>query len=189
MKALDNLILEILDNEQPRNVNELILLVQQQLDATPEDIEKEIKSLHQNGLVKLEDSIHLSYNFFSFILLRSNYWFWITIGIAIFSFVSIIFIPGTEIPISYLRYIFSFVLVAFLPGYCLTEAIFPRKISLDIIERIVFSIGLSFAMTALVGLFLSFSSLGLTLRTALPTLGSIVIILALIAIVRKFKLQ
>jgi uncharacterized membrane protein len=79
--------------------------------------------------------------------------------------------------------------VAFLPGYCLTETLFPKKISLDIIERIAFSIGLSFAVTALVGLFLSFSSLGLTLRTALPTLGSLVIILALTALIRKYKLQ
>ena len=189
MKELDTLILEILNNEQPNNVNELVQLVLQQVDATPEDIEKEIKNLHQNGLVTLEDSIHRKYNFFSFILPRNNYWFWITVGIAVLSFVSILFIPGTEYPGSYLRYIFSFILVAFLPGFCLTETLFPKKISLDIIERIAFSIGLSFAITALVGLFLSFSSLGLTLRTALPTLGSLVIILALIALIRKYKLQ
>ncbi len=189
MKALDKLILEILDNERPRNIDELVHLVQQQVDATPEDIKKEIKNLHQNGLVTLEDSIHKKYDFLSFILPPHNYWFWITLGIAVFSFISITYVPGTEYPISYIRYIFSFVLVAFLPGYCLTETLFPNKISLDTIERIVFSIGLSFALTALVGLFLSFSSLGLTLRTALPTLGSLVILLALIALIRKYKLQ
>ncbi len=189
MKALDKLILEILDNEQPRNIDELVHLVQQEVDASTEDIKKEIKNLHQNGLVKLEDSIPKKYNFLNFILPRNNYWFWITIVIAIFSFISITFIPGTEYPISYVRYIFSFVFVAFLPGYCLTETLFPNKISLDIIERIVFSIGLSFALTALVGLFLSFSSLGLTLRTALPTLGSLVILFAFIALFRKYKLQ
>ncbi|MEJ2242309.1 MAG: DUF1616 domain-containing protein [Candidatus Bathyarchaeota archaeon] len=189
MKALDKLILEILDNEQPKNVNELVQLVQQQIDASPETVENEIKNLHQNGFVSFEDSIQSEYNFFGFILARNNYWFWFTIAISFLSFVSIIFVPGTNIPASYLRYIFSFILVAFLPGYCLTEALFPRKISLDIIERIVFSIGLSFALTALVGLFLSFSSLRLTLGTALPTLGSLVIILSLIALIRKYKLQ
>jgi hypothetical protein len=189
MKALDKLILEILENEQPRNVNELVQLVQQQVNASTEDIENIIKNLHQNGFVTFEDLIQNKYNFFSYILTRNSYWFWFTIGISFLSFISIMFIPGTEIPASYLRYVFSFILVAFLPGYCLTEALFPSKISLDIIERIVFSIGLSFALTALVGLFLSFSSLRLTLGTALPTLGLLVIILSVIALIRKYKLQ
>jgi uncharacterized membrane protein len=86
-----------------------------------------------------------------------------------------------------LRYIFGFVLVAFLPGYCLNETLFPRSDVMDIIERFTFSIGLSFAITALVALFLSFTSFGLTLATALPALGSIVIVLAIVALVRKYK--
>jgi uncharacterized membrane protein len=91
--------------------------------------------------------------------------------------------------LSYLRYIFAFVLVAFLPGYSLTETLFPKETALDIIERITFSIGLSFAITALVGLFLSFTPIGLTLPTALPVLGSVVIVLAIVALIRKYKTQ
>lgn len=189
MKALNKLILEILENDKPKNVNELVQLVQQNVDITLEDIEKEIERLHQNGLVIIEDSIQRKYTFLDFIISHNNYWFWITVGITILSFVTIILIPGNEYPVSYIRYIFAFALVSFLPGYSLTETLFPKKISLDIIERIVFSIGLSFALTALVGLFLSFSSLGLTLNTALPILGSLVIILAFISLIRKYKMS
>ena len=71
----------------------------------------------------------------------------------------------------------------------MTETLFPRKNSMDEIERFTFSIGLSFAVTALVGLFLSFTPFGLTLTTALVTLGSIVIILAIVALNRKYKAE
>ena len=188
MKSLEKVILDILETKQPRTVKELVQLVQEQVDATLEDIEKEVKGLHQKGLVLLEEPRQKE-NFISFLSPRRGRWFWIVIGLSLLSFVSILFIPETGTSLSYLRYIFGFVLVAFLPGYCLNEALFPREDAMDVIERFTFSIGLSFAVTALVGLFLSFTSFGLTLATALPALGSLVIVLAIVALIRKYLTQ
>ncbi|MCW4016146.1 MAG: DUF1616 domain-containing protein [Candidatus Bathyarchaeota archaeon] len=189
MSSLETVILDVLETKQPKNVKELIHLVQQQVDATLDEIEQEIKKLHKKELVALEEPTLQKQDFISFVSPRNSRWFWLLIGISLLSFVSILFLPETQIPVSYLRYIFGFVLVAFLPGYCLTETLFPIQTALDLIERITFSIGLSFAITALVGLFLSFTPIGLTLATALPALGSIVIILAMVALTRKYKLQ
>ena len=189
MTSLEAVILEILDTRQPDNVKELVKLVQEQVDAKLEDIEKEVKRLHRKGLVSLEDPAHQKQNFTNFFSPQTSSWFWITIIISVLSFASILSLPEAGTPLSYIRYIFAFVLVAFLPGYCLTETLFPREAALDIIERITFSIGLSFAVTALVGLFLSFTPIGLTLPTVLPALGSVVIFLAILALVRKYKAQ
>jgi hypothetical protein len=189
MPSLETVILDILEAKQPRNVKELVQLVQEQADATVDDIEKEVKSLHRKGLVALEEPTRHTENFGSFLSPRNSRWFWIVIGTSILSFISILFIPETGTPLSYVRYIFAFVLVAFLPGYCLTETLFPREDALDMIERFTFSIGLSFAVTALVGLFLSFSSLSLTLATALPALGSLVVVLAVVVLVRKYRMR
>ena len=189
MKALDKVILDTLENKQPKNVDELVQLVRKQVDASLEDIKTEIKSLHQKGLVSLEEPSIRSESFKDFISPRKSRWFWIIIGVSILSFVSISFIPETGNQLSSVRYIFAFILVAFLPGYCLTETMFPTENALDIIERFAFSIGLSFAITALLGLFLSFTSLGLTLGTALPALGSVVIVLAVLALIRKYQTQ
>jgi hypothetical protein len=190
MPSLETVILEVLEAKQPRNVKELVQLVQEQADATLKDIEREVRSLHRRGLVALEEPVHRSTESFGgFLSLRSSRWFWIAIGVSILSFISILFIPETGTPLSYVRYVFAFVLVAFLPGYCLTETLFPKEDALDIIERFTFSIGLSFAVTALVGLFLSFSSLSLTLATALPALGSLVIVLAVVALIRKYRIR
>ncbi len=189
MKSLETVILDILETKKPKNVKELVQLVHKQFDAKLEDIEKEVKSLHQKGLVLLEEPTPHKENFNSFLSLKTSRWFWLTLCTSLLSFASIIFLPETGTPLSYLRYIFAFVLVAFLPGYCLTQTMFPKEEVLDIIERITFSIGLSFAITALVGLFLSFTPLGLTLTTALTVLGSLVIILAVVALIRKYKIQ
>ena len=188
MTTLQETILDVLEQKQPRTVRELVQLVQEQVDTTLEDIEKEVKRLHKKGLVLLEEPKQKE-NFVSLLSPRRSRWFWLVIILSLLSFVSIIFIPETGTPLSYLRYIFGFVLVAFLPGYCLNETLFPRNDTMDIIERFTFSIGLSFVITALVALFLSFTPFGLTLATALPALGSFVIVLAIVALIRKYKAE
>ncbi len=189
MTSLEKTILEVLEQKQPRNVRELVQIVQEQVDATLQDIEEEVKRLHREGLVILEEPTAQEENFIRFLSPRKSRWFWLLITLSFLSFVSIMFIPETGTSLSYLRYIFGFVLVAFLPGYCLTETLFPKDDVIDIIERFTFSIGLSFAITALVALFLSFTPFGLTLATALPTLGSLVIVLAIVGLIRKYKAQ
>lgn len=189
MKSLEKVILYILETRKPENVKELVQLVQEQTEAQLEDIEKTVKSLHREGLVSLDETVYYNESLIRFLSLPKSRWFWIAICTSLLSFLSIVFIPETATPLSYIRYIFAFILVAFLPGYCLTETLFPRENSLDIIERLTFSIGLSFAVTALVGLFLSFTPPKLTLGTALPTLGFVVIFLAVLALIRKYMKQ
>jgi hypothetical protein len=189
MQSLETVILDILEAKQPKNVKELVRLVQEQSDATLDEVKKEVKSLHRKGLVMLEDPARQPTNFVDFLSPRNSRWFWIAVATTVLSFLSILLIPETGTPMSYVRYVFAFVLVIFLPGYCLTETLFPDEDSLDMVERLTFSIGLSFAVTALVGLFLSFSSLNLTLATALPALGSLVLVLAVAALIRKYRLQ
>ena len=189
MKSLNKIILEIVETKQPENVRELIRLVQEQVGASLDDITREVRDLQQKGLVVLEEPTIPIKCFSDFLSSRKSLWFWVTIGLAFLAFVSILFFPETGMLLSYLRYAFGFLLAVFLPGYCLTETLFPRKNAIDEIERVTLSVGLSFAVTALVGLFLSYTPFGLTLTTALLTLGSIVVVLALVALNRKYKAE
>lgn len=127
-----------------------------------------------------------SNRFINFLFSNKSLWFWITVSFTLLAFISILLLPATETPLSYLRYLFGFVLAAFLPGYCLTETLFPSRNSVDAIERFTFSVGLSFAVTALVSLLLSLSPIGFTLQSALLTLSTIVFLLELIALYRKY---
>ncbi|MBT8172060.1 DUF1616 domain-containing protein [Candidatus Bathyarchaeota archaeon] len=189
MSSLEKVILNILDTKQPENVAELVRMVQQQVDASLDNIQKEVKKLHKKGLVSLEEPKNSKLKFLKFVSPRNSQWFWIIIIISLLTFASIVLIPETGTILSYFRYTLGFVLIAFLPGYSLTETLFPKETSLDMIEKITFSIGLSFAITALMGLFLSFTSIGLTLNTTLPTLGSLVLVLATVGLIRKYYTQ
>jgi len=188
-ESLDNVILKVLKTKRPKNVKELVHFVQEQVSASLDDITREVKNLQREGLVTLEESTTPTNRLSDFLSSRKNVWFWFSISLTLLAFISILFFPESGTPLSYLRYAFGFLFAVFLPGYCLTEALFPRRNSMDEIERFTFSVGLSFAITALVGLFLSFTPFGLTLTTALLTLGSIVIVLALVGFQRKRKAE
>jgi len=190
MKSLHEIILKIVETKKPKTVRELVQLVQEQFDASLNDVMREVKSLQRKGLVVLEElekPTTSTHNFRDFLSSKKSLWFWATICLTLLAFSSILFFPETGTPLSYLRYAFGFVLAIFLPGYCLIETLFPRKNSMDAIERFAFSVGLSFTITALVGLFLGFTPFGLTLTTALLTLGSIIIFLAIVALERKYE--
>ena len=49
MSSLESVILGILETKQPENVKELVQLVQEQVDAKLEDIEKEVKVFTERG--------------------------------------------------------------------------------------------------------------------------------------------
>lgn len=188
-ESLDKVVLKIIETRQPKNVKELVQLVQEQVDTSLEDIKREVKNLQQKGLITIEEPKTFANRYTDFLSSKKSLWFWVTIALTFLAFISVIFFPESGTPLSYPRYAFGFIFLVFLPGYCLTEALFPRKDAMDEIERLTFSVGLSFAVTALVGLFLSFTPFRLTLTTALVTLGSIVIVLALVAFKRKSKLE
>ena len=191
MKPLADIILEVVETKQPKNVKDLIALAQKQAgNATISEITAEIKNLQQKHLITLEaPAATATQGLAGSILSKNNTWFWATLTLAFLTFVSALLVPAEGTPLSYVRYLFGFIFVVFLPGYCLTETLFPKKDALDIIERITLSVGLSFALTALVGLFLSFTPIGLTLPTALSALGLLVVVLALVAFGRKYMLN
>ncbi len=83
-----------------------------------------------------------------------------------------------EIPV--LRVISALPLVFILPGYALTAAFFPTR-SLDVPERLLFSLGLSLAVTAITGLALHVAMVGLQTKTWAITLATFTLCAGLIA--------
>jgi predicted Zn-ribbon and HTH transcriptional regulator len=87
MTTLEKAILDVLEQKQPGTVRELVHLVQEQVDATLEDIEKEVKKLHKEGQVLIEEPKQKE-SFISFLSSRKSRWFWILIVLLIISFCS-----------------------------------------------------------------------------------------------------
>jgi len=62
------------------------------------------------------------------------------------------------------RVVLALPVVLFIPGYCLIAALFPKKDDIDLIERIMLSIGCSIAIVSLIGLGLNFTPWGIRLE-------------------------
>jgi uncharacterized membrane protein len=114
-------------------------------------------------------------------------WLGIIVLYTVVTLLFVYFIPNDS-PLSVLNYVFGFVFVAVVPGYCLVSLLF-REGKLDIIEKSVLSVALSFSIAGLSGLFLGLSPIGMTTASLTVSLSSITVVLAFLAFVRKRKLR
>ena len=119
--------------------------------------------------------------------MKHSTWFIIIALYTVFTLLFVYFIPNYS-PFSVLTNIFGFVFVAIVPGYCLVNLLFKDG-NLDIIEKAVLSVALSFSIAGMSGLFLGLSPIGMTTASLTISLSVIVIVLAFLALIRKRKLQ
>jgi uncharacterized membrane protein len=110
-------------------------------------------------------------------------WFGLIIAYTALTVICVVFIPSDSL-LSLIRIVLAFVFVAVAPGYCLISLLFQEG-KLDLAERAVLSVALSFAIAGVSGLFLGISPIGITVTSIVETLFPIEIILAVLAFLRK----
>jgi len=91
-------------------------------------------------------------------------------------------------PDSSVRIILGSPFILFFPGYMLICALFPRNKDLDIVERLALCIGLSIAVTSLIGLALNYTAVGITLYSVAVSLFLFIFLLSLIAMYRRITI-
>lgn len=99
-----------------------------------------------------------------------------------------VYLIPSDSPFSIFKYLFGFVFVAVVPGYCLANVLFQEG-KLDLVEKTVLSVALSFSIVGISGLFLGLSPIGITVPSIIVSLTSIVVVLAFLAFLRKRKFQ
>lgn len=117
-------------------------------------------------------------------------WLEIVVGFIVLTLLVIYLIPNgslSDSPLVVFRYIFAFVFIVFLPGYCLVDILFLGKNRIDLVEKFVLSVALSFGLTGLIGLFLGLSPIGLTFESITISLSATVLTLAFVAFIQKRK--
>jgi uncharacterized membrane protein len=118
---------------------------------------------------------------------KSSSWFGIIVLYTVLTLLSVYFIPNDS-PFSVFTYVFGFTFVAVIPGYCLVSLLFQEG-KLDLVEKSVLSVALSFSIAGLSGLFLGLSPIGMATASLTVSLASIVVVLAFLAFLRKRQLQ
>lgn len=82
----------------------------------------------------------------------------------------------------------GFLLILFVSGYALISFIYPRKESLEGIERFALSFGLSLVITSIIG-FTVYSQLGTQINYIFLVVSILTIILSFLAYIRRLNLQ
>jgi uncharacterized membrane protein len=118
---------------------------------------------------------------------KPNRWLGIIVLYTILTLLFVYFIPNDS-PFSVLTMVFVFVFITVAPGYCLVSLLFQEG-KLDLVEKAVLSVALSFSIAGLSGLFLGLSPIGMTTASLTISLSSIVVVLAFLAFLRKRKFQ
>ena len=88
-------------------------------------------------------------------------------------------------PNSPARIILGLPFILFFPGYILICALFPRRKDLDIIERLALSMGLSIAVTSLMGLMLNYTPFGIRLYPVMLSLFLFMLLMSAVAVYRR----
>ena len=119
--------------------------------------------------------------------MKPTSWFGIIVLYTFLTLLFVYFIPNDS-PFSVLTSGFGFIFVAVVPGYCLVSILFQEG-KLDLVEKTVLSVALSFSIAGVSGLFLGLSPIGMTTMSLTISLSSIVVVLAFLAFIRKRKLR
>ena len=101
---------------------------------------------------------------------------------------ALLFIIITFLPNDVLRIVVGLPVVLFFPGFALLAALFPRKESLNDIERVALSFGLSIVVVPLIGLALNYTPWGIRLYPILISLFIFIFTMSVIGWFRNRKL-
>lgn len=94
--------------------------------------------------------------------------------------IAILFFPSNVA-----RIILGIPFVLFFNGYTLVAALFPRKESMDNVQRVALSFGMSIAVVPLLGLILNYMPWGITLESTLYSVAAFIVIMSAVAWFRR----
>ena len=195
--AIFNAIIQVIKEKKPQNVKQLTTLVKERLSTPEEQIIKAILKLQNEGKIKLEKQPQPTPpKLASYLKTQKALWYWATIAMAAATTLIVFTIPEELYPWIYTRYILGAIFVLWLPGYSFIKALFPTqapiktsKESLDTIERIALSLGMSLALVPIVGLLLNYTPWGIRLTPIVLSLLALTLIFATAAVIREHKAQ
>ena len=195
--SLTQTIIQLIENKKPQNVQQLLNLVKEKVAIPESKIIKHIVRLQSQGKITLKPwptppppKLNM------YLKTKEAYWYWITIILAATTTITVFTIPENAYPIVYIRYILGTLFVIWLPGYSFIKALFPTEPplktsskSLDSIERLALSIGMSLALVPIIGLLLNYTPWGIRLTPIVLSLLALTAVFATAGIIREHQSQ
>jgi hypothetical protein len=204
-EELDQQVIRIVKTAKPENVEQLIDLAQAVLPSkTKQEMLDRILHLQLEGKIHFEPiPPPVPKRFTDYLRSSQVLWYWITVAVAITTVIVVFTIPEDAYPLVYVRYVLGGIFILWLPGYAFTRALFPKlpfaqalarssktpEGKLDATERIVLSLGMSWALVLIVGLLLNYAPWGITLTPIVLSLLALTMIFSTAAIIMEYEAQ
>jgi len=189
---LKKLITQRVKAENPRTVRDLFQIVRERRPTlAEEEFIQSIKELKDSGTLELELPPPKVDSYLEYLKVSSeNAWFYLVVFVALATIYTIYILPLYILPYPTVifRWILGSIFVLFLPGYVTVQALFSGRRELDNIERFALSVGLSLAITPLVGLLLNYTPWGIRLDPIVVSLSMFTLSMATIGTLRKYSL-
>jgi uncharacterized membrane protein len=195
LNQIHEFIIVTVNKNTPKTTNELVDLIQQKYPLSEKEILKiltKLKDENEIHFTKITKQPATSSHLFS----RKSLWFWLSIAIAIATVAAVFVVPENAYPLTYARQLLGSIFVLFLPGFVFLKALYPSNVpiatsseNLDAIERAALSLGLSIALTAIVGLILNYTPWGIRLTPITLSLFAFTIIFAAVALFREYTVN
>jgi uncharacterized membrane protein len=187
-------IINLIKKEKPRTIDQLVKLVKEQCVLNENEIIELIIQLENEGKIRLRKTEKDVSKISEYLFSSKASWFWSTIALAVATTITSFVISEDAYPLIYIRQTLGVISVLFLPGYTFIKALFPTQLpiktaseSLDSVERIALSIGLSLALVPLVGLLINYTPWGITLTPLVLSLLCLTVTFASIALLREYN--
>jgi len=192
---LTQTIIELVKNKRPNDVQKLVNLVKEKTAISESKIIEHITRLQSQGKITLKTVPTTPPQKLSvYLKTKEAYWYWMILFFAATTALATFTIPENFYPIVYIRYILGTLFVIWLPGYSFIKALFPTEPpfktsskSLDSIERLALSVGMSLALVPIIGLLLNYSPWGIRLTPIIFSLLTLTVAFSTAGIIREHQ--
>jgi len=175
--------------ENPRTVRDLFRIIKvRRPRISEEEFINTIRELRESGTLTLEPPALQVNSYPAYLKLQDeNAWLYLVALLTLSTFLAIYVMPSTY-PLIIFRWIIGSMFVLFLPGYVTIQALFPEGKELDSIERLALTIGLSLAITPLIGLLLNYTPWGIRLDPIVAALSMFTLGIGMAGSFRKYRI-
>jgi hypothetical protein len=194
-ESIENVIINIVKEQKPETISQLLIFVQKTTNLSEKEILSLVNRLEAEGRIFFNTKQELGYvTFGTYFFSSGPVWYWTIMAVAIVAALTIFTIPKDWLPLAYIRNVLGVIFVLFLPGYAFIKTFFPTKVpintfsdSLNTIERVALSIGMSIALTIIVSLILFYTPIGIDIIPITLSLFVLTMVSATIAVAREYQ--
>jgi hypothetical protein len=170
--------------DKGKTVREVALRISGNSDTKVDEVVIGLYESASVGEIRLVDP-YPPRSFIEYLFSFYSSWFWlIVVGLVLL--VLTIYVFPQVAPFTWIRIGLGFLSSLYLPGFAFIETLYPQRTDLEELERFALGVGLSLALTPLIGFVLNYTPWGIRLDPITISISILTLLFGLTGVYRKF---